>query len=105
MHIATMFLITAALLFTLAFIPDMFPRCSCCRKIKFRLFFKVHKPQKLAPGYGGSKSVCKKCCMKYYINDLKDLDLVYRIRKKAEADVRNFTIIPGLDENCKKDKA
>ena len=65
-----------------AFFPELFPSCSCCRKIKPRPFFKIHRAIGISPGYRGSKSVCTKCCRKYDISTISDLDKVTDIKRK-----------------------
>ena len=77
-------LIFGLLLLFLLFIPDMFPRCSCCRKYKLRPFIRIHRAVTINPGYGGSRSVCTKCCRQYDIADLKDLDQVLTIRRRVK---------------------
>lgn len=65
------------------YIPDMFPLCSCCNKKKFRPFFRIHKAVGIHPGYKGCRSVCTKCCRKYDLKDLKDLDRLIHISRKV----------------------
>jgi hypothetical protein len=75
--------ILAAVIFLL-YIPDLFPKCSCCHAKKFRPFFRIHKAVGINPGYGGNRSVCRKCCRKYDIENLKDLDRFISIRNKVK---------------------
>ncbi|MGI6667920.1 MAG: hypothetical protein ACOX4M_00225 [Acetivibrionales bacterium] len=70
----------------LLYIPDLFPECSCCRAKKFRPFFSIHKAVGINPGYGGNRSVCRKCCRKYGIENLKDLDRFIVARNKVKLD-------------------
>ncbi|MGE5613047.1 MAG: hypothetical protein ACM3XR_01450 [Bacillota bacterium] len=70
----------------LLYIPELFPLCSCCRAKKFRPFFKIHKAVGISPGYGGNRSVCRKCCKKYGIENLKDLDRLIAVRTKIKLD-------------------
>ena len=84
MEITTFFLIISAFLLFIMFFPDIFPKCSNCKKIKFRTMFRIHKNVSLRPGYKASKSVCRKCCRKYGIDSLKEYERYENIRKKAE---------------------
>lgn len=86
MHIWLYEIILVSLILFLLYIPDIFPECSCCRKKKFRLFFRIHRAVSINPGYGGSRSVCIKCCRKYNIEDLKDLDNLKLIKRKLKLD-------------------
>lgn len=74
-------MITAIALLLLLFLPDLAPRCSCCNRFKPRPFIRIHKPVGLSPGYGGNRSVCIKCCRKYNISTLTDLDRLNSIRR------------------------
>ena len=76
-----LFILASIILFVL-FIPDIFPRCSCCRKKKLRPFIRIHRAVSINPGYGGSRSVCTKCCRKYDIENLKDLDKLMLVKRK-----------------------
>lgn len=76
------FIVLAALLLTVLFLPDLLPRCSCCLRLKPRPLFRIHKAVGLNPGYRGYRSVCKKCCRKYDINGLSDLDRLKSIRRR-----------------------
>jgi len=66
------------------YIPELFPLCSCCNKKKFRPFFKIHRAVSINPGYRGCRSVCRKCCRKYDLKDLSDLDKLMHITKKLK---------------------
>ncbi len=66
------------------YIPDMFPLCSCCNRKKFRPFFRIHKAVRINPGYKGCRSVCTKCCRKYDLKDLNDLDRLMHISRKVK---------------------
>lgn len=94
MPIELFFLGILLLLTVIAFIPEIFPVCSCCGKKKFRAFIKISKAVKIHPGYSGSKSVCRKCCRLYGIETLQDLKKVLSIRRKIEInlDIRQSRI-------------
>ena len=79
------FYLSAAFLAVLAllYIPELFPGCSCCGKKKFRPFIRIHRAVSLNPGYGGCRSVCRKCCLKYDLKDLADLDRFIEVRRKV----------------------
>ena len=79
------FAISAIVLFLL-FLPDLMPRCCCCNKLKPRPFIRIHRVVGINPGYGGSRSVCTKCCREYSIENLKDLDQLFTIRRKIRLD-------------------
>ena len=81
MYIWQLFLAIILITIFVLCIPEIFPKCSCCRKFKPRFLFSIHKLTGIAPGYRGNTSVCKKCCRQYYINDVIDLQNVTRIRK------------------------
>lgn len=76
----------AFIILFLLYIPDMFPKCSCCGKKKFKPFFRIHRVVGINPGYGGSRSVCNKCCVEYGIETLDDLDRLMDIRRKMKLD-------------------
>jgi len=84
MYIWFYFCILAFTILFLLFIPDMFPKCSCCLKKKFRPLIRIHMAVSMNPGYGGSRSVCVKCCRKYDIKDLKELDQLIIIKRKLK---------------------
>lgn len=67
----------------LLYIPELFPLCSCCKKKKFRPFIRIHKAVGISPGYGGSRSVCRKCCIRYDLKDLNDLERFIKVRRKV----------------------
>ncbi len=67
----------------LLYIPELFPRCSCCGRKKFRPFIRIHKAVDINPGYSGCRSVCRKCCIKYDLKDLADLDRFIKVRRKV----------------------
>lgn len=81
-----LYLAILAVVMLLLYIPDLFPECSCCLVKKFRPFFRIHKAVGINPGYGGNRSVCRKCCRKYGIENLKDLDRLIAIRNKIKLD-------------------
>lgn len=68
----------------ISFLPELFPSCGCCHKVKPRPFFKIHMAIGISPGYKGSKSVCHKCCKKYEINTLDDLSRIVDIKRKLK---------------------
>jgi len=76
----------AAIILFLLYIPDMFPKCSCCGKKKFKPFFSIHRVVGINPGYSGSRSICKRCCREYNIESLCDLDRLIEIRRKMKID-------------------
>lgn len=82
MYILIMISALAAIIIT--FIPELFPYCSCCQKVKPRFSIKIHKAIGISPGYRGSKSVCTKCCRKYNITSIADLDRVTDIKRKLK---------------------
>jgi len=69
------------------YLPDIFPVCACCGKKKPRPFFRIHKVVGLSPGYRGNRSVCIKCCRKYGINSLKDLEQVRDIKRRLKLEL------------------
>lgn len=91
MRIGLYGMILLSIILLMLYIPDIFPECSCCRKKKLRPFFRIHRAVSISPGYGGSRSVCTKCCRKYNIEDLKDLDHLIHVQKKLKLDslIRN----------------
>ena len=77
------FIIIAALsAIIIAYLPELFPRCSCCERIKARPFFRLHRAVGISPGFKGNRSVCTKCCRKYDIKDLNDLDKYEVIKRR-----------------------
>jgi hypothetical protein len=68
------------------FFPDIFPRCSLCRKLKPRFLFRIRVNRGILPGYARSKSVCRKCCRKYGIDSLKQAERVRQIRRRIETE-------------------
>lgn len=79
------FIITAAAIAILiAYIPELFPLCSCCEKIKPRPFIRMHRAVSISPGFKGNRSVCIKCCRKYDINNFNDLDKLTVIKKRLK---------------------
>ena len=87
MSIFTLFMLFATTLLIYMLIPDILPRCSCCGKLKLRTFFRVHKTTGLKPGYSSNKSICKKCCRKYEIDDLDGYYRFDHIRRKVVIDL------------------
>jgi len=86
MHTGLFGIVLVFIILFMLYIPDIFPKCSCCRKKKLRPFFRIHRAVSINPGYGGSRSVCTKCCRKYNIEDLKDLDHLILVQKKLKLD-------------------
>jgi hypothetical protein len=76
-------LLAAGVLFILN-IPEIMPKCSCCKKIKVRFLMGIHQAVTINPGYSGNRSVCKKCCKKYNIRSIKDLEQLQDIQKKIK---------------------
>jgi hypothetical protein len=79
-----LYLAILAVSMLLLYIPDLFPECSCCHAKKFRPLFRIHKAVDINLGYGGNRSACRKCCKKYGIENLKDLDRLIVARNKAK---------------------
>jgi hypothetical protein len=77
-------IVSAFIAILISFLPELFPSCSCCGKIKPRPFFKIHRAIGISPGYRGSKSVCIRCCRKYDINTIADLDKITDIKRKLK---------------------
>ncbi len=75
-------IVSAAIAIFISFLPELFPRCSCCLRIKPRPFIRIHRAVSLSPGFGGNRSVCIKCCRKYDISDLNDFEKIARIKRK-----------------------
>lgn len=76
------FILFSAVILLLLFLPELLPRCSCCGKLKPRPFIRIHRPVGLNPGYRGNRSVCIKCCRKYDITVLSDLDRLNVIKRQ-----------------------
>lgn len=87
MRIMTFYLLIAFTAALIAFIPDMFLYCLCCKKIKPWVFFKVRKIEVKVLGRMKKKSVCKKCCYKFGIKNLRDLEQVERLRRKVKSEL------------------
>lgn len=97
MSIFTFFMLFAAVFLLFLLLPDIYPRCLCCGEKKLRMFFKIHEPTGLTPGYGSNKSICKKCSRKYEIDDLDGYYRFDHIRRKVVIDfskVRESRDIP-----------
>jgi hypothetical protein len=77
----------AALLIIFLLLPDLYPHCSCCGKKKFRGSFKIHEAIGFRLGYGSSRSICKKCSLKYAIADLEGYYRYDHIRRKVIIDL------------------
>lgn len=65
------YLIYAAVVVILIFFPEIMPRCSHCKKIKFRFRFKLHKCISLSLTYKGNMSICKKC---FFVEDITSFE-------------------------------
>jgi hypothetical protein len=76
------FFIIAAIILFLLFLPDILPKCSCCKKFKLRPFMRIHRAISINPGYGGSRSVCIKCCRQYNITNIQELDKLMDVRRR-----------------------
>jgi hypothetical protein len=74
------------LVLLLLYIPEMFPRCSSCGRIKPRFLFRLHHAIGINPGYKGNRSVCRRCCRQYGITGIKDLYALQEIKKKLKQD-------------------
>jgi len=85
MDILIILAIPACLILALVFSPDLFPRCFCCKAVKPRLAFKIHKTISISLGRSANRSVCKKCCRKYNIKTLEDVYTVNRIKAKVQS--------------------
>jgi hypothetical protein len=79
-------IIPAAITIFILLFPDIFPKCYLCDKKKLWFHFKIREFISLKPGYGSSKSVCKKCCSKYNIDSRTEMERVRRIKRKAMLD-------------------
>lgn len=88
MDISGIVLIFACFLILLFFFPDIFPRCSCCRRIKFAPLIKIHKFVKTGLGYHSRLSVCRRCCRKYSIQTLSDYYKIKSIKKKIDISMK-----------------
>ena len=66
------------------FIPEIFPRCAICRKIKLRFRFLLHTHISLSLTRNGNKSICKKCCSKENIHTFSDFTTKHEIKKRAK---------------------
>jgi len=77
-----LFYAISAIILFLLFLPDIMPRCSCCEKLKLRPFIRIHRGVAMNPGYRGNRSVCTKCCRRYNIETLSDLDRIISIKRK-----------------------
>jgi len=86
MDISFAILIPAVLLIIIFFTPDLFPKCSLCKRYKLRFFFKLHTLTKIGYGYKARQSACKKCCRKYSIGNLSDLKNMLGVQKKVTID-------------------
>jgi len=84
MNLFVLFGVFALILVFVMFFTDIFPRCSICRKIKFRAFIRIHEASSMLPGYRKSKTACRKCCKKYNVSSFKEYQQLYRIKKRLE---------------------
>jgi len=83
MHKLLLIIIVFFVILFFLYLPDLFPSCECCGKKKPRPFFRIHRVVSLSPGYRGCRSVCARCCRKYDLKDLKDLDRLIQINRKV----------------------
>ena len=83
MSIYSFLLYTSIFLVVVVFIPDIFPYCSNCKSFKFRSCFKIHKAVKIRLWYSANKSICKKCCQKYNIENFAEYEQFERAKKRA----------------------
>jgi len=79
-------LISGFLVLFLLYVPEIFPKCGCCQKKKFRMFFRIHRAVSVRPGYSGNRSVCRRCCREYGITDINDLDKIRDIKRRLKID-------------------
>lgn len=85
MYIGQLLLILIISVLLILYIPELIPRCACCRKIKPRYTFKIHKLTGISPGYRGNTSICKKCCRHYDISSVEELRSLNKLKKKVES--------------------
>ena len=77
-------ILAAAIAIFIAYIPELFPHCSCCEKVKPRPFIRLHRAVSISPGFKGNRSVCIRCCRKYDIDSLNDLDKLAIIKRRLK---------------------
>ena len=76
--------ILATIISFIVYIPEIFPRCNLCKKIKFRWQFSLHTDISLSLSRKGNQSVCKKCCLRENINNFSDLHTKKEIKNRVE---------------------
>ena len=76
------------LIFVLAsiiiFIPEIFPKCGNCGRIRPRFNFRLHKSISLRLSRKGNISVCRKCYDNENITSFDKLKKVNEIKKRSE---------------------
>ena len=82
MDISTLFILIGIIMLCIVFFPDAFPFCSCCKRIKPRPFFRIHKTVNIRFGYSANISICKKCSTRYNISSLSEYKQLEKVRKK-----------------------
>jgi len=87
MDILTLLAVLALILLIFMFLPDILPYCQCCKKVKLRLLFRIHKPKGVLPGHSGNISICKKCCKKYCLDSIEEYKTIRDIKRKIETQV------------------
>ncbi|MDP4117404.1 MAG: hypothetical protein Q8903_14815 [Bacteroidota bacterium] len=85
LYIGQMLIFLIIVVLVIMYIPDLIPRCACCRHIKPRFAFRVHKLTGVAPGYRGNTSICKKCCRHYNISTIEELRTLNKLKKRIES--------------------
>lgn len=83
MDIFQIVLIFGTLISFLVFLPDIFPKCDCCRWFKPRFMFRIHETIKISLGYNAVVAVCTKCCKCKDIKTINEYNLVKKATRKA----------------------
>lgn len=82
MSILLFLAIAAAVLFLIIFLPTAFSRCYCCGIIKPWIAFRLlNSRASLSEG-----RICRKCCSRYGINSVEELQLRNKVRLKVETE-------------------
>jgi hypothetical protein len=84
MSVFSLILILAVIIIIIIFIPDLFPYCGNCKRVKLRSFFRIHKIVGIKLGYSSNKSVCRKCCQKYGIYTYREYEELEKARRKIK---------------------
>jgi hypothetical protein len=84
MSFFSLILILAVIIIIIIFIPDLFPYCGNCKRVKLRSFFRIHKIVGIKLGYSSNKSVCRKCCQKYGIYTYREYEELEKARRKIK---------------------